>query len=733
MDYIRKYISFDTFILRTPVLVFKSDLWDTEQKDYIVLIKNMLSDSLFSEAVFLASPSLHRAAFSVLASGLSNTEAEQIYLSLLKYRLRMMTRATPFGLFAGVNTGKKGTKNDLSQNQRNYLRHTRLDMNYLIALAQNLSLQSHIRKHLIFYPNSSLYKIGNQWRYIEYYYEKSKRIHESVSIEADEYIDSVLAFAENGKPFDKLVAYLTDDEISKDEASGFILQMIENQLLVSELEPSVSGDEFIYQILSVLKSIPTAENEYKTLLAIDDCLQKLDAQITPSSEIYKKIKHLLVKLPVDFDENYLFQTDLAIQTGQMQLSKELIEQIRDTVGFLHKIYIDTDSGLGKFGKKLYERYENQSISLPLALDPELGLSIHSAAQSTGINPLIDDIKIQDDKIEDFEIKWHPVTRILYKKLLAAQQNKTAIIHLRDIDFKDVTSSEKSLPDTFSVMFHLAVINGEITPLIVNAGGSSAANLAARFAYVDKNIHEFIKEVSLKEAEINKDKIIAEIVHLPESRVGNILMRPKIRNYEIPYLARSTKPVENQIKITDLQIRTNPFGKINLYSKKHRKSVLPRLTNAHNYHLNALPVYHFLTLMQNQNVLNRWGFSWGDLEKLFEYFPRVVYKNTIISPSKWKIPVSKIQFIQTSNPESLLRQVKQWRQAENIPEQVVLVEGDNKLYVNLDNYHHIRMLAKSIRQKDTIVFEEFIFAEGSATTDLDAYFTNEIIIGFYKDK
>ena len=735
MSKTEKYYPFNTFILRTPAFVFEEKKIKISDNDYPEMIQKLLSDTYFSEALFLASPSLFRLASSVSKNKFSETEIENIYLSLLKYRLRMMTRSTPFGLFAGISTGTIAKENRLEQTQRKIIRHTRLDMNYLIALAQELSLQPEIQEKLIYFPNSSLYKLGHQWRYIEYYYEKSKRIHESVSIESGEYIDFIIREAGNGISFSELVQKLTDDEISTGEATDFVRQLIQNQILVSELEPSVSGDEFMYQILSVLKKIPEAQKEYDLLVQIERLLQKLDMQSGHSPEIYRKIKDLLSKLPASFDENYLFQTDLAIQTKKLSLAENLVRRIKETVDFLQKIHIDkTNPDLEQFGKKLYERFENQAVPLALALDPELGLSIHSTAQTTGIHPLINEVETKNQEDESVEqINWHPVNRILYDKLVSAGTKQQAIIHLSAKDFKDTDINNKSIPETFSTMFHLVRINGTDIPVITNTGGSSAGNLAARFAYIDDNILKYIRQIAQKENEMFPEKILAEIVHLPESRVGNILMRPKIREYEIPYLARSTQPADYQIKVTDLWIQANASGQLKLFSKKHRKEIVPRLTNAHNYRSNALPVYYFLSLFQQQNKINHWHFSWGDLEKLFDFFPRVMYNNTIISPAKWKIKANEVIFLKTAGKKELMSFVKQWQQEKNIPGKILLTEGDNKLYINLNNYHHVKMFARSIRNKKEFYLEEFLFEQGSAVNDKNKFYTNEIIIGFYKDK
>jgi hypothetical protein len=123
--------------------------------------------------------------------------------------------------------------------------------------------------------------------------------------------------------------------------------------------------------------------------------------------------------------------------------------------------------------------------------------------------------------------------------LEAYKQKQYEIQLYDADFTLQAENWTDIPDTFSVMCKIFSIKEEQSLIYFSScGGRSGANLLARFAHIDKEIENHVLEITQKESELQKDAIIAEIVNLPESHIGNIIFRPIIRHYEITYLAKS---------------------------------------------------------------------------------------------------------------------------------------------------------------------------------------------------
>lgn len=282
------------------------------------------------------------------------------------------------------------------------------------------------------------------------------------------------------------------------------------------------------------------------------------------------------------------------------------------------------------------------------------------------------------------------------------------------------------------MVEILTNKGEELISIEASGNCSAAKLIGRFCNGEEAIHNLAKEIINKETELNQDKILAEIVHIPQARTGNVLRRPILRNYEIPYLGNSILPAANQITIEDLYISIKN-NKVVLKSKSLHKEIIPCLSNAHNYTYNSVPIYHFLCDLQGQSSSPISSFSWGILENHYDYFPRVIYAGVILSKAKWFINFKELeQFTTTKLSNKVFANFKLWKEAKKIPQYVNLVNGDNTLLLDLNQEIGIILFLKTIKPNSKIILEEFLFDNNSVVKDANSNsFANQFILSYYK--
>ena len=188
------YLPFANYCLRIPSRSFAFLTALLETKNISTDLRNVLKNAFIREAIFLASPALFTQMEEWERDNIKDAKKiARIQNSILKYLTRMSTRCTPFGLFAGVATGKVDSEvaiEILPEDDQD--RITRYDMHFLVALAKHLEKQKNIRMQLKYYPNSTFYKLGERFRYVEYSYEDKKRVHSIESVLYSDYLEGIL-------------------------------------------------------------------------------------------------------------------------------------------------------------------------------------------------------------------------------------------------------------------------------------------------------------------------------------------------------------------------------------------------------------------------------------------------------------------------------------------------------------------------------------------------------------
>jgi lantibiotic biosynthesis protein len=716
------YKPFNRFVLRTPLFPFNSDLDNSKIKVYF-------QNSIFKEAIYIASPTLYKELLKYL-----NGEAtdDKVLLSLVRYLNRMATRCTPFGLFAGCTVGHITDKTNIVL-EGSFIRKTRLDMYYLCKLYDTLIDIPEIREEILFYPNTSLFQLGKNYRYIERKHVKSGFKHQIIEIKSSNHVDRVLKIARNGARISIMTSSLISNEISIDEASDFINEMIDSQLLIGELNHSVMGSDYLDQIINrikTIKNIPTLV--LQNLINISLLLKEGDKRY--GTDYYARIIDNIKGLNASYEDDFLFQVDISPQASSIELSNSIIDDVKLGVEFLNKITLKYENSMLKqFKQDFYSRYEDREIPLLLALDIESGIG-YPANQNKDISPLVDDLDLQKGN-EQKTISLSEIHSLLLNKAMESLLNGRQEVVFTDEDVRKLDADWSDLPPTISVIFDvLGVAKDNSLIKIKSCGGNSAGNLLSRFAHIDTTIEDLLTEITVKEDELCHDKIVAEIVHLPESRIGNILFRPHIRKYELPYLGTSDSPSENRIHISDLTISVRN-NRLVIRSKRLQKEVVPRLTTAHNYQGNSsMPVYRFLCDMQNHMKRANLCFSWGGID--LPFYPRIRYKNLIISEAEWRLRSEDIKHLfAVSDDLELMEKIKLFRETLKIPRFVWFSDMDNELFVDWTNPIYVRSLFSIIRNRPKVVFKEFFFnSENATVNDLDGKaYMSEFIVAFYKSE
>lgn len=717
-----KYAAFDRFVIRVPAIPVSSYLSALENKD---LFTEAVSSGQFAESIMLTSDNLYSEYRRYLSGMLSDKDTQRMSLTLNKYLSRMAMRCTPFGAFARLGVGTWDEECSLSLSEDSPI--VRPDTTVLYAIFRKLLNRPATRRILRYSLNTTLIRCGRKFRYYRYSEHNGRRSYYIQAVDFNPVVATLMKRCSHPLPYQELIRIITESvETDPDEAARFIDNLIDEQLLISEIEPDALTSDYFEQLNQICnesdssldKMLHSTAEGLKKIRESRSSLQRMDIYTRISSDLRNYAPDLKVKLQCDC---FLRSTSLTLPANLPEKIGKLFDPIaRISHRWQH-------GGIAGFRSRYLKRYEEQSVPLSVALDPVTGIGYGNT--SSGIsNPLMGGIKFArrtGSGHPSDSLTFTQTDHILHKKIMA--DPSAHIIRLNDEDISALPlPDDAQLPETLSAFFSI-VHDYEGNELIdsLRFNGASAASLIGRFAYGSKAVHSLLKDICRADSfPEDPDIIHAEISHLPSSHIGNIMTRPNVRGASV-CLATFNNGDPLSIPVSDLWIRIKA-GNLELWSERMGRQIIPHMSSAHNYSLDTIPAYRFLCDFASQNKQTGYSFSWGPLSRLFTHRPRVIYHDVILSRESWDLtfPPSKGKSSAKVLPEDFMKLCT----ANSMPRFVQLVSGDNELFVDTFNTFSITTLCSELKNGCTYTFQEFL--EGSLNdTFTGASYQNEIILPF----
>ncbi len=686
------------------------------------------------EALWIASPEFVQS-LTAWRDDPESAKGRKLEQALYRYLARMTARATPFGAFAGCTTGEiaDSTRLELSPLSQ-YRRNTRLDMEYLSSLADHLSSDPARRGNLYFQCNTTLHLAAGKYHHVRGDWQEGSRVFQLVATGHTPALEATLSRAAASATANALASALveSDPEIAREDAETFVGRLIESQLLVAELAPPVTGAEAVRYMVEQLERGKVSGLAVE-LRGIAEVLRELDRSgLGAGPDAYDRIVSAIARLGGEFKPGRLVQVDVIKPATVVYLGQGLVDDILDAMQVLHSIRDNSSQTVfQEFKEKFQDRYQEQEVPLLEALDDEAGIGFESY-ENPGLEPLLAGIDFRateetpatesEDESESESESVQPVS-VLVRRLEKLRAKKETVLELDSALVNELKAANPlPLPDAFLVMG--AVLGGpEQGFYLQSVLGPSGANLLARLCHADPRLAECVQaHVSTEETLHPGDAVFAEIVHLPEGRVGNVVCRPVLRRYEIPLLATSGVPVDRQIALSDLTVSVRD-GRIVLRSRRLGVEVIPRLTSAHNFvSPRSLKLYKFLCLLQHQGTCAELFWDWGTAVQS-AFLPRVTRGNMVLSLARWRLnQETALELSQGRTP------VQQWRLDNQVPRFVFIAEADHQLLIDFENSLAVETFLEHIRkQEETLLVEMFPAPGALPVHGPEGSFVHEIIL------
>ena len=735
------------FVLRTPLLpfddlsAFGADLLAAAAsaealpaalaQDYALTrqrLRAVVERPEVREALFLASPSLTES-LPLWQQDPSSERGQKVERTLIRYFARMAGRPTPFGLCAGYSTGRIGAGTSLVLGPRSeHRRHARLDNDYLSLLVESLLRDPAVRHAVTLRPNSSLYHAGDRIHYVEgrLFETNRARSYELVAVEPTDALECVLHHARDGARLATLVQELVAADPSgattSEDAHAFVEEVVGAQILVADLAPQITGSEPIHDLVRQLETAAPAAA--RTLDSVREALAALDASpLGVEPKRYHAIAGLLQPLPAPTELARLFQVDL-VKPSRIELGREQMAELARVVELLRGVAsLSTHRPLRRFRDAFVERYEAQWVPLCEALDEDAGIGFDPSGAVDDGAPLLQGLRFPP-RADDTAAPLTPLQRLVMAKLGLAEPEEL-VLEAAELE-RLADQDAPPLPGSFSVKGTLAPHGPSGFRWWLQAvGGPSGVNLLGRFCHGDQELTELVRAHLRAEEAQHPDAVFAEIVHLPEGRIGNVLLRPLLRDYEIPYLGRSGAAPDRQLPVDDLLVGV-VLGRVVLRSRRLGREVIPRLSTAHAFFRPTnLGVYRFLAALQHQDRASL-GFDEGVLANL-RYLPRVRLGNVVLALRRWLLLDEDLEPLrQARDAAARFGAVRTLRHRLRWPRFVAVADGDNLLPVDLENVLFIDTVCQLLKERTKAVIVELFGAPGCVAGS-DGRYVGELIV------
>ncbi|KLR75048.1 SpaB, partial [Geobacillus sp. T6] len=368
----------DTFMIRTPVLsvdnylrFFDQKLTEGEMKERLLEICH---NPVFRESILVASKSLYNKMID-FCNGKEIKKYDYFIKAIYKYLIRISTRPTPFGLFAGVDFGEYTDENtSIRYGTNKYKKFARPDLEWLMKIVKKLEQEQY--EQLWFTVNDSIFLKGER-AYLLHSTRKDddKRVNE-ISVRVTLPFKITCELARHLIHYQTLKKELIKQfpNTSEEKIERFLKQLIENEFLISNLRPPLTVMDQLDYLIKRLKESHIEEWSNELI----DIQQKIRTYtMTPLGEgeqIYKELHKKMKKLA---DTKNVLQVDMKLNLQEKKLNKQVIKDVNELMHILlpfSMTYQQTDSPLSRYKQEFIEKYGvDREVPLLEMLDNDLGI------------------------------------------------------------------------------------------------------------------------------------------------------------------------------------------------------------------------------------------------------------------------------------------------------------------------------------------------------------------------
>lgn len=630
------------------------------------LVKYFGKNKEFKEQVLVASPTLFfKVTNYIETSNISSKDYRNISSSLFNYYLRSITRHTPFGLFSGVGVINKHSI------PTSYQKNIRVSYKWLLIIIKNVEKE---------HPNNLKFYVNNSLKYKDFYLNIENHFSDETDLYTDysepfEYIrkyDKSFTFNEIAKYLKKYFAEVDEEVINK-----YLEELIEKELIVSELRPSLSVKDKLSNVANKLSNIKNYADLTKQLKNIKYLFSEYQrTEIGNGISIYLKIldimKEILETDSQDIIVNLTYSDSLY---KHMELEEENIDELVNLLAHISNKYNVEDYYVEKFIEKFGTDSE---VPISVVIDGDLGIGL----------PKQSDVKLEI-------INSSMQQKINYKFWESFYKNKT--FHLEELEIPLYENIENSyITESFELCiehYHQKEkVKRYISPI---KGSNNTDNMVGRFTLDNERLLTDLNPASRYE-----NTLLCNINVLPKKISLTNVIENKFLGDSTLSINTKSEGKSKEIKLDNILVG---YEDNNLYfkDKETQKGIIFRDMNMLNEQLKN-PVIDFLLKYSHPRFSTIHNYPWDYMNNQMVFYPEIKYKDIVVEPQRIKVHKDLLD-LESFN--KFKKQIATLFEDIHFNEKLYFIMADNKIpYIN-SNLSLIS-LYKAIK-KSKLEYAEFI--------------------------
>ncbi|MFQ6144441.1 lantibiotic dehydratase [Streptomyces seoulensis] len=677
--------------------------------DGVQCVRAAAADPYLREALLLSSASLSLTMEKAVdGQAISPRQLRRAVRAVNRYRLRMSSRATPFGILAGVAEGAFGQKPQAqwgAAHRKSVLPDSRWlsevitewesDLDVLRMLRVTTNDLCVVRGGRLVVPHTPGAE-GTALKRLSLRYTAALRV--------------TLTAAERPVRFTDLQESLTARFPSVTEATvvRLLKQLVGMGVLLTELRPGLASPDPLGHVLARLSARldpehPATSRRVRELAAVRSELAEYAG--TPLGQGHRSLKSVISRMNGMRTSVKPVQADLGLDV-EFTLPRGVADEVERTVEVLGRLARRRPSRthLADYHAVFLERYGTQrAVPLLELVDPDTGIGSpagytqpRTAAREALARPPAphsDDVLVSLAQEASLNGEHEVVLdEPLVRRLAGDAQETAATSTLQSFDLLTHV-----LADSLS-----ALENGDFR-IVLLAAKSQAGSYAGRFAGLRPNGTDRYARLLRDLPARQTDAELVELLFTPvPPGAANVARTRSWAATRIEAGTFADRGAHDVLGLGDIAVvaTTRRLAALSLKRGREIEPTLVSMVSTEAHAPNAVRLLGEITRSGDES-LPVW--NWGAAQGL-PFLPRVRHGRTVVSPARWR-PAPALLGDGAPPAEVWAADFERWRERWRVPGRVRLADGDHRITLDLSLPAHLELLRDELRRHPSAVLEE----------------------------